>query len=74
MKHKKGVTISGKATQRKVAIACGVSQQAVCFWIKNGRVPAKRIRKFSSVTGISEAYLYELLFCEDEKEGDDEHN
>lgn len=39
-------------TQSAIAKACDVSQQAVSLWLRQGKVPAKRAKKFHELTGI----------------------
>ena len=36
----------------EVARAFGVSRAAVCQWVASGRVPLKRVRKLSQMTGL----------------------
>lgn len=39
-------------TQSAIAEAFEVSQQAVSLWLQQGKVPAKRAKKFHELTGI----------------------
>lgn len=49
--------ISEKSTQHEIATALGITQQAVSFWLNTGKIPAKRVKKVSEITGISPAVL-----------------
>ena len=44
--------LDGSVTQSAIATACNVSQQAVSLWINQGKVPAKRAKRFHEATGI----------------------
>lgn len=44
-------------SQKMIADACGVSQQAVNQWLSENRVPAKRVKAFHDVSGIAASRL-----------------
>lgn len=39
-------------SQSKLARAIGVSQTLVSYWVRSGRIPARRLRAVSRVTGL----------------------
>ena len=60
--------ISASKTQKEIAEACDVSQQAVNQWIKNNQIPARRVRVVAKITGIPAHILNSDVFSE----GDDQ--
>ncbi len=54
--------LSEKVTQVSLAKACEVSQQAVGQWYAKNRVPAKRVKSVSDITGIHPSVLNPDVF------------
>jgi DNA-binding transcriptional regulator YdaS (Cro superfamily) len=53
---------SGKSTQKELATRLGIKQPSVAKWLKEGRVPPKRVRDVEAVTGIPAAKLCPEIF------------
>lgn len=45
--------IANVGTQLSLATKCGVRQQTICRWLRNGHVPAERVLKVEEVSGVS---------------------
>lgn len=54
--------VEKQISQVDLAKACSVTQQAVCLWMKNNRVPARRVLQVSKVTGIKPSVLNPEVF------------
>ncbi|MEJ6520308.1 YdaS family helix-turn-helix protein [Shewanella bicestrii] len=54
-------------SQSAIAEACEVTQQAVAQWLEADRIPAKRVKAFSKVTGLHRSVLNPEIFDESDE-------
>ena len=49
-------------SQAAIADGCKVTQQAVVQWLNNNKIPARRVKAFSRITGLAPALLNPEVF------------
>jgi DNA-binding transcriptional regulator YdaS (Cro superfamily) len=58
--------IQSAGSQDKLALEIGVTQQAIAWWLRHGRLPAERVLEVERVTGVSRHDLRPDIYPRDE--------
>lgn len=53
---------AGNLTQKELAARLGIKQPSVAKWLKEGRVPPRRVRDVEAITGIPASKLCPEIF------------